>query len=56
MMVNSLIGGGLYASIGLFYDRGGSYSGAFVMGIALFIAAMLMGMLSISLSKKHKTA
>lgn len=56
MMANSLIGGGLYSSIGLFYDKGGSYSGAFVMGMALYIGALVVGVLSINLSKKHKTA
>lgn len=52
MMINSLIGGGLYASIGLFYDKLGSYSGAFIMGICLYIAAGILGAISINRSKK----
>lgn len=52
MMVNSLIGGGLYSSIGLFYDRFGSYSGAFLMGIILYVAAGAMGMISVNRGKK----
>ncbi|NLO85453.1 MAG: MFS transporter [Clostridiales bacterium] len=55
MMINSLIGGGLYASIGLFYDKLGSYRGAFVMGIALYAAAAILGSISIALSKKRRT-
>lgn len=54
MMVNSLIGGGLYASIGLFYDKLGSYRGAFIMGIALYIIAGLLGTISINKSNRIK--
>ena len=56
MMVNSLIGGGLYSSIGLFYDRFGSYSGAFLMGIILYVAAGAMGMISVNRGKKKGNA
>ncbi len=55
MMMNSLIGGGLYSSIGLFYDKLGSYRGAFTMGIALYTGAMVAGMFAMALSgKKNK--
>lgn len=53
MMINSLIGGGLYASIGLFYDKLGSYRGAFVMGAAFYIGAMLLGIVSVKMSEKQ---
>lgn len=53
MMANSLIGGGLYSSIGLFYDKIGSYSGAFVMAIIIHIAAFLIGALAITVSKRN---
>lgn len=43
MMINSLIGGGLYASIGLFYDKLGSYRGAFILGIVFYAVAGLLG-------------
>ncbi|AVM68539.1 hypothetical protein C3V36_04330 [Lachnospiraceae bacterium oral taxon 500] len=52
MMVNSLIGGGLYASIGLFYDKFGSYRGAFIMGIVLYAVAGVLGAISINQNRK----
>ena len=42
-MANSLIGGGLYSSIGLFYDKFGTYAGAFLMAIVLYFIAMVIG-------------
>ncbi|MCC8103290.1 MAG: MFS transporter [Clostridiales bacterium] len=54
MMANSLIGGGLYSSIGLFYDRLGSYRGAFVMGMLLYIGAFLTGACAVTMSKKQR--
>ncbi|MBC5580287.1 MFS transporter [Anaerofilum sp. BX8] len=56
MMANSLIGGGLYSSIGLFYDKLGSYTGAFIMAIALYVGALVVGALAISLAGRHKKA
>lgn len=54
MMINSLIGGGLYSSIGLFYDKLGSYRGAFIMAIGLYVAAGLLGAVAINKSQKMK--
>mgnify|MGYP003935459933 CR=1 FL=1 len=54
MMINSLVGGGLYSSIGLFYDKLGSYNGAFIMCICLYIGALILGSLSLTLSEKRK--
>jgi len=54
MVANSLIGGGLYSTIGLFYDKLGSYRGAFIMAIGLFAAALLVGSLAIDQSKRIK--
>ena len=54
MMANSIIGGGLYSSIGLFYDKLGSYKGAFTMAIVLFVAAFFVGSLAIDMSRKYK--
>lgn len=56
MMANSLIGGGLYSSIGLFYDKQGSYAGAFIMAIVIHISAFFVGALAINMSKKRKMA
>lgn len=52
MMANSLIGGGLYASIGLFYDNFGTYRGAFGMAIVLYTCAGLLGSIAIVRSRK----
>lgn len=52
MMINSLIGGGLYSSIGLFYDKFGSYRGAFIMVIILFAIAGILGAISVDKSKR----
>ena len=52
MVANSLIGGGLYGSIGLFYDIGGTYRGAFIMAILLYAIALLIGDGAVSLGKR----
>lgn len=54
MMANSLIGGGLYSSIGLFYDKLGTYRGAFIMAIGLYAGAFLIGSLAITLGDKYR--
>lgn len=55
MMINSLIGGGLYSSIGLFYDKLGSFRGAFIMAIGFYIVASILGCISMNQSQKlHK--
>ena len=48
MVANSLIGGGLYGSIGLFYDKGGSYCGAFILAVGLYIGALFLGSFAVS--------
>lgn len=52
MVANSMIGGGLCFTIGLFYDLTGTFRGAFVMGIALFVMAGILGNIAINMSKK----
>ena len=52
MMGNSMIGALSFSSIGLFYDWGGSYRGAFLMAIGLYIAAYVMGGAAIRTGKK----
>lgn len=54
MMINSLIGGGLYSSIGLFYDKLGTYRGAFIMAIVCYVTAAFLGSLSINSSNKYR--
>lgn len=48
MMINSLIGGGLYSTIGMFYDKGGTYRGAFLMAIGMYIGAGILGTVSVN--------
>lgn len=52
MVANSMIGGGLCFTIGLFYDISGTFKGAFVMGIVLFLVAGILGNIAINMSKK----
>lgn len=52
MMINSLIGGGLYSTIGMFYDRSGTYRGAFLMAIGMYIGAGILGIISVNQSRK----
>ncbi len=52
MMINSMIGGGLCFTIGLFYDLTGTFRGAFGMGIGLFAAGAILGTIAINMSKK----
>lgn len=54
MVANSIIGGGLCFTIGLFYDLTGTFKGAFVMGSALFTMAAILGFVAINMSKKLK--
>ena len=54
MVINSMIGGGLCFTIGLFYDLGGTFKGAFIMGIALFAAAAVLGNIAINMSQKNQ--
>lgn len=52
MTGNSLVGAFSFAPIGLFYDVGGSYRGAFIMAICLYIGALALGSFAISRGKK----
>lgn len=56
MIGNSLIGGGLYSAIGLFYDRLGSYQGAFMLAMVLYTGAMIIGLAAVSSGQRlrHK--
>lgn len=53
MMVNSLIGGGLYSTIGLFYDKLGSFRGAFLMAIGFYAVASILGCIAMDLSQRR---
>lgn len=52
MVINSMVGGGLCFTIGLFYDLAGTFQGAFIMGIGLFAAGAILGNIAIQMSNK----
>lgn len=52
MVANSMIGGGLCFTIGLFYDLTGTFRGAFIMGMVLFAIAGILGYIAINMSRK----
>lgn len=54
MVANSLIGGGLYSSIGLFYDKLGSYKGAFLTAGFLYLGALALGTAAVEMSKRQR--
>ena len=56
MMGNSMIGAFSFGPIGLFYDKTGSYRGAFIMAIGLYILAFVVGSIAVAIGKKHKAA
>lgn len=56
MMGNSLIGALSFSSIGLFYDLGGSYMGAFLMAIILYGLALVIGSVALNMSRKLRSA
>lgn len=52
MVGNSMIGALSFSPIGLFYDIKGSYRGAFIMAILLYIAAFVIGSVAIDFRKR----
>ena len=54
MVANSLIGGGFAFTVGWFYDFGHTYRGAFILGPILYIAALVLGVIAIDLTKKFR--
>lgn len=53
MMGNSMVGALSFSSIGLFYDVGGSYLGAFIMVIALYLGALVIGSVAVNMGKRR---
>lgn len=56
MMGNSMVGALTFSSIGLFYDKGGSYVGAFIVAICLYGGALLIGAFALNKSRKLRKA
>lgn len=56
MTGNSLVGALTFSSIGLFYDYGGSYRGAFIMAIVLYGVALVIGSAALTKSQKLRQA
>ena len=54
MTGNSMVGAFTFSSIGLFYDKDGSYFGAFVMAIGLYCVAFVVGSIAINIGKKYR--
>ena len=54
MIALSGIGGGLYFTWGKFYDNTGTYKGAFLLAIGLYVLSLILGFLAVSLSEKYK--
>lgn len=52
MVGNSLAGAFSYSPVGMFYDVGGSYRGAFLSALGLFAVAFLLGNISVTISRK----
>lgn len=53
MIANSLIGGGLNFTIGYFYDYGGTYKGAFLTAMGMFLAAIAVGLAAAGMARKR---
>lgn len=56
MIANSLIGGGLNFTIGYFYDYGGTYMGAFLTSMGMFIATIVIGLIATGMVRRQRTA
>ena len=54
MIGNSLMGALSFGPMGLFYDKTGSYLGAFLLAMALFTAALFTGWAALSLSARFR--
>ena len=54
MVANSLIGGGLCFTIGLFYDEFGTYMGAFLTCVGMFIVALICGSVATGMAKTYR--
>lgn len=54
MVGNSLMGAFSFGPMGLFYDKTGSYRGAFLLAITLFTAALFIGWAALSLSSRYR--
>lgn len=53
MVGNSLAGAFSYSPVGMFYDVGGSYRGAFLCALGIFTAAFLLGNVSVTISRRR---
>lgn len=54
MMGNSLAGAMSFGPMGLFYDRTGSYRGAFILCMSMFVVALATGWIAVGKGKKLK--
>lgn len=56
MIANSLIGGGLNFTIGYFYDYGGTYKGAFMTSMGMFLATIVIGLAATGMVRRQRAA
>lgn len=56
MIANSLIGGGLNFTIGYFYDYGGTYKGAYMTAMGMFLATILIGLAATNMVRRQRAA
>ncbi len=54
MTGNSLVGALSFAPMGLFYDKVGSYKGAFILCMAMYAAGLIFGSIAVAKGKKLK--
>lgn len=54
MMGNSLVGVFSFGPMGLFYDNTGSYRGAFILCMSMFLMALILGWIAVDRGKKFK--
>lgn len=56
MIANSLIGGGLNFTIGYFYDYGGTYKGAYMTSMGMFLATIVIGLIATNMVRRQRAA
>lgn len=56
MIGNSMIAALVYSPIGGIFDATGSFTGAFLLGMIMFTAALFLGVIALNMSRKYREA
>lgn len=56
MIGNSMIAALVYSPIGGIFDATGSFTGAFVLGMVMYTAALVFGIMALNMSRKYRAA